>query len=69
VNESYKNCILILILKKIKNYFLSNSYEMTKCSIVLIKWDILNKGRIEKKLCIQKINYNGESPLYIGIDE
>jgi len=41
---------------------------MTKYSIVLIKWDILNKGRIEKNLCKPKSSYNGKSPLYIGID-
>ena len=42
---------------------------MTKYSIVLIKWDILNKGRIGRNLCTQKSGYNGESPLYIRIDK
>jgi len=41
---------------------------MTKYSIVLIKWDILNKNRIGKKLCTPKNGYNGESLLYIDIE-
>jgi len=36
---------------------------MTKCSIVLIKWNILNKDRIIKKLCRRWFFF-----LYIGID-
>jgi len=40
---------------------------MTKYSIVLIKWDILNKGRIGKKLCTPKCDYNGKYPLYIKV--
>jgi len=34
---------------------------MTKYSIVLIKWDILNKDRIKRYLCIKKNGYNKES--------
>ena len=40
---------------------------MKKYSIVLIKWNILNQGKIERKMCLPKNGYNGESPLYIGI--
>jgi len=37
---------------------------MTKYSIVLIKWYILNKDRIGKNLCTPKIDYN-ENSFYI----
>jgi len=40
---------------------------MTKYFIVLIRWDILNKGRIRKKLYTPKYCYKEESSLFIGI--
>jgi len=40
---------------------------MTKYSIVLIKWNILNKDRIrKKKLYTPKNDYNGES-VYVEV--
>jgi len=36
---------------------------MTKYSIVLIKSDILNKGKTGQKLCTPKNGHDGESPL------
>jgi len=40
---------------------------MTKYSIVLIKWDILNNDKIGQKLWTQNNGYNGESPILIFI--
>jgi len=40
---------------------------MTKYSIILIKWDILNKDKIGKKLWKKNI-YNRKSSLYININ-
>jgi len=41
---------------------------MIKYFIVLIKWDILNNSRIERKLHTLKNGYNEKSPSYIGIN-
>jgi len=41
---------------------------MIKYSIILIKWDILNKDKIGKKIVYTKNGYNGKFLLYISID-
>jgi len=41
---------------------------MTKYFIVLINWDILNKGRIKRNLFTLKSDFNEIFSLYISID-